>query len=342
MSDIEKINISTPIDHGGITLGNPSAITEGRNSQYSSQFLASQSLFLLNRFKKSRTGSDLENTLYATLFAIQNNGLLGIYQADLQYPSATTYNLVSQIDLGFSTFIPLTIYSNHYVFSFNNNIYATFGSNNLVKLNPSNFETSVIDIGGRCECLTPISNNILASFVDNKVYLINLETNIASLYGSINNISYPIESAVFNTTLNKLVVISDGNIYIINFSDLSVDSSINSITTYNKIYDDLYSDENAIYIYGSGLNTLRLDNNGLSDEYVDTQYWNIDLFGLYKNNTLGQIFVNNQLLGTMTDRPLFIDHITDVYIAIDTTGKRSVYSLSGAFANKSYKLLTID
>lgn len=242
MSDIQKIDTNRKIDHGGITLGQPFGIGEGRDAPISSQNIAHIATRLLNEFKLNN--QERESLVFSTFLYLDPNGQLKYYQSDLPYPSKSNFSLVSTINTGLSLGT-----TPQYMFKYGtDNTYIASGGNMKLVLN--DFNITDIANSNYSFIVSNIDKGYAYLILDNQIYELNLRTNISSLLSTIPEIAFPynIQAARYSSTYSKMIVLANKDVLILdhssNFFSLSSSFSIGN----DEIYRSLRFENNFAYL----------------------------------------------------------------------------------------------
>ena len=343
MSDIQKIDTSKSIDHGGVTVRYPFGEGEGRDAKISSQDIKTQANNLLNKFKPLRR---FDSKTFSSLYSMLKDKTLGIYQSDLPYPSTSNFTLKSQLDLGIGVF---SVFDEHYIFSYNNYIYVCCNNNNI-KYIDADFNISEIDIGYRWDQIFFKDNDTIFTLLDNKIYQIDLTNNTSSVYGTLDSaIPYPVDDIKYDNINNKFICGSSEKIFISN-------NSLTLLATLSNTVHTLFNNKNGTFIASRPLDGNNVQDNfqiDLSDNSITTltdnknYYEHIDLFcnNYTKTSETGnvELYSGSTLLGTISlfDDVLSVNQSTDT-IVVRENDKRNVYSLTNALNGKLSKLVELD
>ena len=343
MSDIQKIDTSKSIDHGGVTVRYPFGEGEGRDAKISSQDIKTQANNLLNKFKPLRR---FDSKTFSSLYSMLKDKTLGIYQSDLPYPSTSNFTLKSQLDLGIGVF---SVFDEHYIFSYNNYIYVCCNNNNI-KYIDADFNISEINIGYRWDQIFFKDNDTIFTLLDNKIYQIDLTNNTSSVYGTLDSaIPYPVDDIKYDNINNKFICGSSEKIFISN-------NSLTLLATLSNTVQTLFNNKNGTFIASRPLDGNNVQDNfqiDLSDNSITTltdnknYYEHIDLFcnNYTKTSETGnvELYSGSTLLGTISlfDDVLSVNQSTDT-IVVRENDKRNVYSLTNALNGKLSKLVELD
>jgi len=359
MSDIQKIDTSKSIDHGGLTVRHPFGEGEGRDAKISSQDIKTQADNLLNKFKPLRR---FEAKTFSSLYSMMNDGTLGIYQSDLPYPGLSNFTLKTTIDLGIPAF---SLNAQHYIFNYGNYQYVMCPDSNIKYLD-SAFNIAEIDINNRFDSIFVKDTNTIFSVIDRTVYEIDLSNNTSSVYGTLDSsIIYPMSYILYDSINNKFVVIdgeeTSDNIYVLD-SSLNIIFTINMTSSYTgKIPTCIFDNKNGtilIILQNTNLESellnlqLDLSDNSISEinasNIIYKKYY-LDIFNKYsvQNDGTNSVIYDNS--NTLVSFPvnkyqhiLNINPVTDTIIVKQYDGKKCVYALSTITSSKPQKILELD